>query len=118
MIIQCSRAGAIGDVIMTPPAIRQLRRENPQAYIRYVTESPDLLMNNTHVDEVSLVSGPSDRNIYFEYPLTQGYVAPSRLPHPGLQLFPPPSGVRLFFQRELLIKDLPPLFSDQYAFEF
>lgn len=72
-IIQCCRAGAIGDVLMTTAAIRELRRQFPQSHIRYVTKTPDLLINNPHIDELSLVRNKCDREILFEYPMHNGY---------------------------------------------
>ena len=72
-VIQCSRAGAIGDIIMTTPTIRELRRKNPDSLIRYVTEMPDVLINNRNIDELSFVRMDCDTEIIFEYPLKSGY---------------------------------------------
>ncbi len=71
--IECCRAGAIGDVLMTTPAVRALRKRYPEAHIRYVTLNPDLLLNNPDIDEISPVNHPADKKVYFEYPLAKGY---------------------------------------------
>ena len=72
-VIECCRAGAIGDVLMTTPTVRMLRKIYPDAYIRYVTLNPDLLINNPDIDELSPVSYPSDKQFLFEYPVHKGY---------------------------------------------
>lgn len=73
MVIECYRAGAIGDVLMTTPAVRALKKKYPNSHIRYVTETPDLILNNPYVDEVSPVGYNADLKIYFEYPVKKGY---------------------------------------------
>ncbi len=71
--IECCRAGAIGDTLMTTPAIRALRQKYPQAHIRYVTQTPDLLIGNPDIDELSMVRKEHDQEILFEYPMAAGY---------------------------------------------
>lgn len=51
MIIK--RKGALGDVIMMTPAIRQLRLNNPDMYIGIETFFPDVFKNNPYVSEAS-----------------------------------------------------------------
>ena len=72
-VIECCRAGVIGDVLMTTPAIRELRKQYKNAHIRYVTLNPDLLINNPNIDELSIVNYPCDLQIKFEYPVHKGY---------------------------------------------
>lgn len=71
--IECFRAGAIGDVLMATPAVHALREQYPDAHIRFVTLSPDLIVNNPDIDEISPVSHSCDKKVYFEYPTHQGY---------------------------------------------
>ncbi|MBO8130493.1 MAG: glycosyltransferase family 9 protein [Candidatus Marinimicrobia bacterium] len=73
MIIECYRAGAIGDVLMTTPAVRALKNKYKGSYIRYVTVTPNLILNNPYVDEISPVGLDADLKVYFEYPLKKGY---------------------------------------------
>ena len=53
LLIQLRR---IGDVLMTTPAVRELRRAYPEAHITYLTEAPSdqVLQGNPNVDEVML----------------------------------------------------------------
>lgn len=46
------RAGAIGDVLMTTPIIRALKNKYPAADITYVTNSPQMLENNPHIENI------------------------------------------------------------------
>jgi len=52
--ILISRLRFMGDVILTTPLIRAVRRACPQAYIAYLAEEPyaELLQHNPHLDEV------------------------------------------------------------------
>jgi len=47
-----NRSYALGDVILTTPIIRRLRRENPDAKIIVQTMYPDVFRNNPHVNEI------------------------------------------------------------------
>ena len=53
LLIQLRR---IGDVLMTTPALRELRKALPGAHIAYLTEAPShhVLAGNPHIDEVIL----------------------------------------------------------------
>lgn len=48
------KTGAIGDVLMTTPAVRAVRVAFPRAHISYLVgrRSGDVLLNNPHIDEV------------------------------------------------------------------
>ena len=52
--ILLTRLRFMGDVILTTPLIRQLRRAFPQAHLAYMTEAPyaSLLQHNPHLDEI------------------------------------------------------------------
>lgn len=69
-VIEVCRYGALGDVLMTTPALRELRRLNPKSHIRYVTsqQAYPILRSNSDINEIAFKSGPSDQQILFEYP--------------------------------------------------
>jgi len=48
------RKGALGDILMTTPAFRELRRRNPNMYIGVRTLFPDVFANSPYVDEASV----------------------------------------------------------------
>ena len=50
--ILLKRRGARGDVLLTTPIIKQLKKENPKAKITYLTECPEMLEGNFHVDAI------------------------------------------------------------------
>lgn len=52
MKILVRRIGALGDVILTTPIVRRLKRENPDADISVQTAYPDVFKNNPHVHSV------------------------------------------------------------------
>lgn len=52
------RAGAQGDVIMTTPAVRALRKKFPGAVIVISTACPDVYANNPDVNQVTLQGAP------------------------------------------------------------
>ncbi|MHC4792254.1 MAG: glycosyltransferase family 9 protein, partial [Planctomycetota bacterium] len=74
-VIEMHRPGALGDVLATTPAIRELRKQNPDALLRYVTHqsSVDMLKFNPDIDEIVNVGGEWDRHISFDYPMKEGY---------------------------------------------
>lgn len=45
------KLGALGDVIRTTPLLHRFRKDNPQAQIWWITDSPDILPRN-HVDVI------------------------------------------------------------------
>jgi ADP-heptose:LPS heptosyltransferase len=55
-MILLDRRAALGDVIMTTPVIRELRRRYPEAHIQVVTDEPAVLANNPDVSRVVLPS--------------------------------------------------------------
>lgn len=50
--ILIDRRMALGDVIMITPVIRELRSRHPRAWIQVVTNKPEALANNPHIDLV------------------------------------------------------------------
>jgi len=50
MHIVVKRTGALGDVVLTTPIIRRLKRENPHAVVSVQTAYPDVFRNSPRVD--------------------------------------------------------------------
>lgn len=72
--IEVIRPGANGDVLATTPAVHELRRQFPDAWIRYVTNCKEVLLHNPDINEVVETQGkPCDRRILFQYPMHEGY---------------------------------------------
>jgi ADP-heptose:LPS heptosyltransferase/glycosyltransferase involved in cell wall biosynthesis len=74
-VIEVNRPGALGDVLATTPAVKELRKKYPDAHIRYVTHknSKDILKHNPDINEVAEEPGYADRKIDFSYPMNEGY---------------------------------------------
>jgi ADP-heptose:LPS heptosyltransferase len=47
------RKGALGDIILMTPSIREYRRRNPDEYIGIRTLYPEVFLNNPYIDECS-----------------------------------------------------------------
>lgn len=75
-VIEVHRPGALGDVLATTPAVRELRRKFPEAHIRYITHpsSKKILECNPDINEVTDEQGKwADKRINFSYPMHLGY---------------------------------------------
>lgn len=46
------RDGAVGDVLLTTPIVKELKRKLPDSYITFMTKYPEILQNNPYVDEM------------------------------------------------------------------
>lgn len=66
------RGGARGDVIMTTPIVRALRKKYPKAHIVVSTACTDVFANNPDVSEVTL-QGPPFRQTDLVYNLDMAY---------------------------------------------
>jgi len=64
--IVVQRAGALGDVILTTPIIRRLRRENPTASIGVLTAYGDVFANSPHLDISALADPQNVRHIMLD----------------------------------------------------
>jgi ADP-heptose:LPS heptosyltransferase len=51
-LIGIRRSGALGDVMMATPIIRELKKRYPDSKIVFATQCPDALLNNEQVDQV------------------------------------------------------------------
>jgi len=74
------KIGALGDVVMTTPLVRQLRRALPQAEIDYLTghRCTAILQGNPHLDRVcgfdeSILYGGQAARVAEIFPLLRGY---------------------------------------------
>jgi len=50
--ILVAREGAAGDVLLTTPIVKELKRKFPGSYVIFKTRYPEILKNNPYVDEV------------------------------------------------------------------
>src|SRR5271165_6540482 len=50
--IDLARDGALGDVLMCTPVLRELKRRNPHCYIRFYTKYGPLVNGLAYIDEV------------------------------------------------------------------
>ena len=58
------RKGARGDVLLTTPIIRELKKKYPESFLVYETDCPDVLTNNPYVDHTErYVPKPGDYDI-------------------------------------------------------
>lgn len=75
LTIEVVRPGALGDIIATTPSLKEIRKEHPEAYIRYVCHPSGnpLLENNPNVDEISAKESDCDLRLRFQYPMNEGY---------------------------------------------
>ena len=46
------RDGAAGDVLLTTPIVKELKRKLPGSYVTFMTKYPEILQNNPYVDEI------------------------------------------------------------------
>ena len=51
-VVNASRAGAMGDVLMCTPALREVKRKNPAGHVRFFTNFPSLVRDLPYIDEV------------------------------------------------------------------
>jgi hypothetical protein len=51
--IQVIREGAAGDVLLTTPILKELKRKLPGSYITFMTRYPEILQHNPYVDEIT-----------------------------------------------------------------
>ena len=85
-VIECYRQGAIGDCLMTTPAVHALREKYPDHLIRYVTheKSRDILEGNSDIDEILTEPKNEGKKVFFCYPDKQSTLRDEGYPNKPL----------------------------------
>ncbi len=95
--ILVAREGAAGDVLLTTPIVKELKRKFPESYLIFKTQYPELLNNNPYVDEV--VRGePKDGidavlnlmyELYPDIPIVEAYgrIAQLQIDYPEIEFY-------------------------------
>lgn len=65
--IELAREGALGDVLMCTPVLRQLKRRNPHCYVRFYTRYGPLVTGLPYIDEVLPYVRPPAGTIFMCY---------------------------------------------------
>jgi len=67
-LINVVRGEGIGDVLMATPALRELKRQNPNSWIRFYTNYEQFIRGLPYIDEVlPFAQRPTKDRIYLEY---------------------------------------------------
>ncbi len=69
LIIQLRR---IGDVLMCTPSIRAFKKRYPDCELDFLTELPDVLQNNPHIDYIRSVDHSREFNFSYQFNLIRG----------------------------------------------
>jgi ADP-heptose:LPS heptosyltransferase len=65
--VHVARDAGIGDVLMFTPALRELKRVNPEGRINFYTKFTDLVQGLPYIDEVHPYSALPEGALYIEY---------------------------------------------------
>jgi ADP-heptose:LPS heptosyltransferase len=65
--LDIGRAVGLGDVLMCTPALREVKRKNPNCHIRFFTRYESVLRGLSYVDEVLPYDGSPSQKIYPQY---------------------------------------------------
>jgi ADP-heptose:LPS heptosyltransferase len=65
--IELARKGALGDVLMCTPVLRELKRRNPNCHIRFYTQFGALVNGLTYIDEVLPYDQKTAGALYISY---------------------------------------------------
>jgi ADP-heptose:LPS heptosyltransferase len=65
--LDVERSGALGDVLMCTPALRELKRVNPGCHVRFHTQFPSLVDGLPYIDEVIYLDSSPPGMIRFNY---------------------------------------------------
>jgi ADP-heptose:LPS heptosyltransferase len=74
-IIEVTRAGALGDVLMSTAVCKAIKESNPGCVLRFVThiDSAPILLNNPYIDEIATRGYPdAKKKVYLTYPEEAG----------------------------------------------
>jgi len=91
------REGAAGDVLLTTPIVKQLKKKFPESYLVFKTKYPEILQNNPYVDEITR-SEPKGRldgvfnlmyELYPDIPIIEAYekIAQLSIEYPRIRLY-------------------------------
>jgi len=96
--ILVAREGAAGDVLLTTPIVKELKKKFPGSYLIFKTQYPEVLKNNPYVDEV-VKSEPKDDDIdvvfnlmyelYPDIPIVEAYgkITKLRIEYPEIEFY-------------------------------
>jgi ADP-heptose:LPS heptosyltransferase len=71
--LDLSRSGALGDVLLCTPALRELKRSNPDCRVRFYTEFVSLVKGLPYIDEVCPFELAHGHTLFLGY---EGYTPP------------------------------------------
>jgi ADP-heptose:LPS heptosyltransferase len=116
--ILVAREGAAGDVLLTTPIVKELKRKFPNSYLIFKTQYPEILKNNPYVDEVARVE-PKDGidvvfnlmyELYPDIPIVEAYgkIAQLRIEYPEIEFYLSPEEKKEIkeYMKTLSIEDL------------
>src|SRR5262249_23491915 len=66
--LHVARPGALGDVMMCTPALRELKRRNPHCHVTFYTDLPDLVAGLPFIDLVRPTAESTKDTIWPDYP--------------------------------------------------
>jgi ADP-heptose:LPS heptosyltransferase len=67
LVVDAVRPGAMGDVLMCTPVLRELKRRRPNSRIRFYTDYPSLVRGLPYIDEVMAPKAAPRNATHFEY---------------------------------------------------
>lgn len=116
--ILVAREGAAGDVLLTTPIVKELKRKFPNSYLIFKTQYPEILKNNPYVDEVVRVE-PKDGidvvlnmmyELYPDIPIVEAYgkITQLRIEYPEIEFYLSPEEKKEIneYMKTLSIEDL------------
>ncbi len=62
----------IGDVLMCTPSVRAFKKRYPECKLDFLTELPDVLQNNAHIDYIRFVDHSREFNFSYQFNLIRG----------------------------------------------
>lgn len=91
------REGAAGDVLLTTPIVKEVKKKFPDCYLMLFTKYPEILRNNPYVDEI-IGFGPKDGidvvfnlmyELYPDTPIVQAYgkITQVFVEHPQIEFY-------------------------------
>jgi ADP-heptose:LPS heptosyltransferase len=94
------REGAAGDVLLTTPIVKELKKKLPGSYLLFMTKYPEILQNNPYVDELTGFE-PRDGvdvvfnlmyELYPDIPIIEAYgkITQLSLRNPEIEFYPSP----------------------------